>query len=208
MKKFFPVLFAFVLASCSTVRQEGIASQTSQASKIEQQKKFNYKVHVTNAKTMNLMLPENMDGSVDRVYLFVGDFGNRSFIAPLYFTSDSQGMYISILNDLGTSLAELSFSETGVDFDSELLPGKMGKMKAEYIVSDIQAAFYNVDALKDHYRNSGLLFETHPAGNGEVRVVMDGKKVIMTITKDENIVCIKNFLRGYSYELTGAQDDD
>ncbi len=199
MKKFLPFIFALVLASCSTVREAG---QTGQM------EKFSYKIHVTNAKTMNLMLPENMDGSVDRVYLFVGDFGNRSFIAPLYFLSDSQGMYISILNDLGTSLAELSFSETGVDFDSELLPGKMKKMKAEYIVSDIQAAFYKIDALKDHYRNSGLLFETHPAGKGEVRVIMDGKKVIMTITKDGNMVCIKNFLRGYSYELTGAQDDD
>ena len=88
-------------------------------------------------------------------------------------------------------------------------------LKAEYIVCDIQNAYYDSAALEVNYKNAGLSFESvrtlYETGESvEVRKIFEEKKLIEEITLKNEIegqsITIKNYLRGYEYKLTKVED--
>ena len=79
-------------------------------------------------------------------------------------------------------------------------------LKAEYIVCDIQNAYYDSAALEANYKNAGLIFETErildESGEPvEVRKIFEEKKLIEEITlkngREVQSITIRNYLRGY-----------
>lgn len=161
-------------------------------------------VYVTNSKKVNILGSQYIIRSMDEVQLFEGIFGDRSFSMPLYICADKEGLYISMLNDVGTSMGELSFDGKAVDFHSNMFPKNM---KAEYIVWDIQLAFYESESVASRLALWNLNFLVEKEDGIEVRKLMDGKKLIEEIIIEDKSVVIKNHLRGYEYHLTGVQDE-
>jgi hypothetical protein len=93
-------------------------------------------------------------------------------------------------------------------------------LKPQYIVADFQFCLYNLDSLKLRLKKGGIDFkvflEELPDGNwAENRILMQNDRKIAKVTKkyeknqqtDANelkSIKYENFLRGYSYELTGV----
>ncbi len=98
-------------------------------------------------------------------------------------------------------MGNLSFNGEKISFDSAYFPASL---PAEYIVNDIQNAFYDMAALSENYENAKLIFEE--SENGENRRIFDGKNFIEEIRILNNTVIIKNFLRGYEYNLTKVEE--
>ena len=87
---------------------------------------------------------------------------------------------------------------------SKNLPG-------EYIINDIQNAYYDEAALEENYAAVGLRFETlvvlrETGEPEEYRRIYDGSKVIEEIKIDSESVSVENYLRGYDYKLTKVEE--
>lgn len=189
MKKIVYLLAAFVLflTGCSTNK---IAHTTSP-------------VYVTNTKTMYLLPLQHMDGEIDSYQLLNGQFGDTKFTLLCYMVCNVKEISIDLLNDFGTDMGNLQYDGNTVNFTSAVFPENL---KAEYILLDIQNAYYKTEALQEVYRTAGLNFEEEIQGETVIRKIKNGKKIIELITKNGNSVKIQNSLRGYEYNLTEGEE--
>jgi len=103
---------------------------------------------------------------------------------------------MSLVNELGAPMGELSYHNGLVSFSSPVFPSSL---KPEYIVADFQFCFYNIFALRQALENCGLLLET----TENSRRIIQGDNVIIEIEKNQNTVRLVNHLRGYAYTLEG-----
>ncbi len=165
-------------------------------------------VYVTNKKKVNLLLPEFVWSTFDGVQRLEGNFGDTSFALLSYTQIDAREISLSLMNDFGTDMGTVSYDGSKVVFDSAYFPKNL---PGEYIICDIQNAFYDIPSLEENYKNAGLTFEATLI-MGEtgipvlIRRIYDGKKLIEEISIIEDTVTIKNHLRGYEYKLTKVEE--
>lgn len=169
-------------------------------------------VYVTNTKKIRLLATDNISNPIDQVQLLKGKFGDTSFSLLSYTQIDSQQISLSLFTDFGNDMGSLYYDGNSVILDSAFVPEKL---PGEYIVADIQNAFYDFEVLKENYLKAGLTFEANEevqrGADGRetsyiVRRVYDGKKLIEEITILNNTITIKNFLREYEYQLIRAEE--
>ena len=156
-------------------------------------------IYVTNTKKVELLLPEYALGTYDGIQLLEGTFGDTSFTLLSYTQIDATGISLSLMNDFGSDMGNVFYDGNNVVFDSAYFPKAL---PGEYIICDIQNAFYDFVVLEDNYVRAGLRFEV---GDG-FRKVYDGKKLIEEISIIDDTVTIKNHLRGYEYKLTKIEE--
>lgn len=170
------------LTGCATVKKTGNLSP----------------VFVTNTKSINLLQPVNMDGAIDNLQLLTGSFGETSFSLLAYFQSDDSGIFLALMNTMGTDMGSLTFDGEYVSFETAVFPAEL---KPEYIIADIQHAYYKADAVQANLAASKLTFIETTEGKVRIRKILSGKKLIEEIRIDGGRVAIKNYLRGYEYSL-------
>ena len=165
-------------------------------------------VYITNTKKINLLLPECACGIFDGIQLLSGSYGKTSFSLLSYTQIDAIGINLSLFNDFGTDMGNVSFNGERVIFDSAYFPKNL---PGEYIICDIQNAFYDSAALEENYRNAGLTFEEtlilwETGTPEEIRKIYDGEKLIEEISNHDDTITITNYLRGYEYKLTKVEE--
>ena len=156
-------------------------------------------VYITNSKKINLLSPSACSVNVDEVQLLTGSFGETSFSLISYTQIDENTISLALMNDFGTDMGSLFYDGNTASFDSAYFPQNL---PAEYILADIQNAYYDAEKLSVIYSASHLIFESDTLQG--TRRIYDGKKLIEEITISQSSILIKNFLRGYSYTLETA----
>ena len=198
---FIIIILSLFLLSCKS---------TGAAKKVDE-KVFSLRpVYITNTKKVILLPPAAVGGVFEGLQLLSGSFGDSSFSLMSYSQIDAQGISLSLMNDFGTDMGNVFYDGEQVIFDSAYFPKNL---PGEYIVCDIQNAYYDEAALKENYEKAGLEFEVwngsgynQAAGVSETRLIKDGKKLIEEISIIDDTVTIKNFLRGYEYKLTKLEE--
>ena len=160
-------------------------------------------VYVTDTKAVSLLPPSCMAGSMDTFQLLTGSYGTQHFALQAYTRADADGISMTLLNEMGITVATLSYTKDGTNFQSAYLPDSI---RAEYMLLDFQNACYDASALRDHYAASGLRFERSREGGRDYRRIYDGRKLIEEIITEENTAAgtrlsVQNRLRSYRYEL-------
>ena len=205
------ILFSMIFLSCTSVKKteaEGKAETLFRP------------VYITNSKKVNLLMPSHAAAVFEGLQLLNGSFGTSSFTLLSYTQIDSSGISLSLMNDFGTDMGNVFFDGQQVIFDSAYFPKAL---PGEYIICDIQNAYYDEGAVRKNLESAGLKFEvsreagsqaadfaggaelagvTDSADLIEIRKILDGKKVIEEITILKNTIKIKNYLRRYEYNLT------
>ena len=156
-------------------------------------------VYVTNSKKINLLPPENTTVELDILQQFNGTFGDTDFSMLSFSQIDKSEISLSLINDFGTDMGHLYYDGDHVSFKSAYLPSKL---PGEYIVAEIQNAYYDEKVLQENYSKADLKFECETPG---LRKIYDGKKLIEEIFISDDKVKIINYLRGYSFELINAE---
>ena len=202
--KIFILLLSLFLISCKSTKVIEESSTKAPVAKLRS-------VYITNTKKVNLLPPAAAGQIIEGLQLLNGSFGKQSFNLLSYTQIDSQGISLSLLNDFGTDMGNIFYDGEQVIFDSAFFPKNL---PGEYVICDIQNAFYDEAALKENYDKAGLTFEEWPAavdkrgsaGEEKIRHITDGKKLIEEINITDDTVTIKNYLRGYEYKLTKLEE--
>ena len=181
----FGVLLLAIFASCATVKGRSMR----------------YPVHVTNTRVVDLLPPRDIAFPIDALYMFTASFGTSSFYMQAFIQANEGGIFINLLNDFGSDMGTLTYTGGELSLASAVLPSSL---KAQYIVADIQFAYYDADAVARSLRSAGLDFIVTKDGDIELRRIMNGKKCIEEISISSSSVSIINHLRGYEYHLTEA----
>jgi len=183
------LLFGGVLACFCSCASGGTAAR-------EEKSEAAPHVWLTDRSKYILLPPEDIEQPLDMPQLVSASYGNKDYYLNSWVKADAAGLNITIINELGASLGELSYRDGAVSFSSAMFPPSL---RPEYIVADFQLCFYKAPALRRALEDCGLSFED----NWTNRRILQGKTVIIEIDKTRNIVKLVNYLRGYLYILEG-----
>jgi phage protein U len=160
-------------------------------------------VYVTGRAAFTLLSAAEMEKPLEGAQQLAGRFGGQEFIMDAFVQADEQGIEMALYNGFGSSMGSFSYSDAGISFQSPVFPPSF---KAEYLAADFQFCFYRAEALKKALKKSGLVFEEETGQGGDfsvLRRIKDKGKTIIEIERTPGQVRYVNFLRGYSYILTG-----
>lgn len=166
-------------------------------------------VYITNTKKFYLLSPSEIEKNIDAQQLLTGKFGENEFSMLAYLQMDKKGIFLSLFNDFGVGMGNLVYDGFTAQFDSPVFPKSL---KAEYIVADLQFAYYSVDSINETLQTIGMYMEIEKNLDGEVRTIysnsilpMMNSKTIEVISKNGSEIKIQNLLRGYEYNLKEAE---
>ncbi|MBQ5999332.1 MAG: DUF3261 domain-containing protein [Treponema sp.] len=166
-------------------------------------------IYITNVKKFYLLPPSCIENDVDAQQLLIANFGGNTFQMLSYLQADKNGIFLSLFNDFGTGMGNLSYDGIDVHFDSAVFPENL---KAEYILADLQFAYYSVDAINETLKTIGMYMEVEKTEDGEIRSILSNSilpmmnsRTIEVIKKEKNCTLIQNILRGYEYFLQEAE---
>ncbi len=159
-------------------------------------------IYITNIKKLYLLPPSEIETDVDCQQLLTADFGGNSMAFLAYLKADREGIFLSLFNDFGTGMGTLSYDGMNVSFDSPIFPANL---KAEYIVADLQFAYYKVNSIQKLLKSIKMKMTVESANDEndgtETRKIFNGPFLIEEINKSGKTIVIKNKLRGYEYVL-------
>jgi len=143
-----------------------------------------------------ILPPENIEKPMDGHQIVTASFGGQFYQLSAWVKADEMGIDMTLMNELGANMGELSFRDGSVSFSTPLLPKFIG---GEYIVADFQFCFYNAPALAQALKDCGLSF----IDTENSRRILQEKNLIIEIEKSRNLVKLVNHSRGYAYTLEG-----
>jgi hypothetical protein len=153
-------------------------------------------VYLTGSSSYKLLPPEKIENPLDTAQRVSASWQGRNYFFNAWVKADETGIEMTLLNELGARMGELSYRDGRVSFSSPVFPSLL---KPEYIVADFQLCFYSAPALRQALEDCGLSFEY----TENSRRILQGKTVIIEIEKKQNTVSLVNHLRGYAYTLEG-----
>lgn len=216
----FLMIFAFSSISCSSSKIQQISQKNENSSVLPQ-------VYITNSKKIKLLKNSEFQGNFDKIQMISGNFGTQTFEFLGNLQIDSNSLSLTILSPMGTDLGAIYFDEKGIVLDSAYFPQNL---KAEYIICDIQSAYFPAESLRENFRKAGLSFteeimnlskneknvktddETPQNSknfiekNQIIRKIYDKNKIIEEIVISQNEIRISNKLRNYEYILINLEE--
>jgi len=151
--------------------------------------------YLTNSSKF-FLLSGGSEKPMDMAQLISASYGNQDMQFSAWVKADEAALDITMLNDMGVSIGELSYRNGAVFFSSSIFPASI---KPEYIIADFQLCFHDTNLLNKALTRCGLIFKAEGAN----RRILQGKKIIIEIDKSADKVTYKNYLREYSYTLEG-----
>ena len=153
-------------------------------------------VRLTDDSQYALLPPENIEKPIDNHQLVTASYGGRAYQINAWVKADETGIDMTLMNELGANMGELSYRDGAVSLSTPMLPKFIG---GEYIIADFQFCFYNIPALREALESCGLSLVETKTG----RHVLQEKTLVIEIEKKPNVVRLVNHLRGYAYTLEG-----
>lgn len=218
--QFFCLFLAFSVISCSSSKIQQISQKNENSSVLPQ-------VYITNSKKIKLLKNSEFQGNFDKIQMISGNFGTQNFEFLGNLQIDSNSLSLTILSPMGTDLGAIYFDEKGIVLDSAYFPQNL---KAEYIICDIQSAYFPAESLRENFRKAGLSFteeimnlskneenvktdDKTPQNsknfiekNQIIRKIYDKNKIIEEIVISQNEIRISNKLRNYEYILINLEE--
>jgi len=179
---FFPACFTCILSCASVARDD---------------RPYTY---LTDSAKFILLHPRGIEQAMDMAQHVSAEFRGQSYFFNAWIKADENAIEMSLFNEMGASIGDLSYRDGAAHFSSAVVPkSAMRSFKPEYILADFQLCFYDPSLLGRSLEDSGLVLEIQDGS----RRILSGDEVIIEIIKTENTVRLENHLRGYVYTLEG-----
>lgn len=179
------------ISSCASV-----AGASSGASS----KKDTLYVNITDSSKFVLLPTEGIERAMDMAQFLSAKFREKNYFLNAWVKADENAIEMTLFNELGANMGELSYRSGAVHFISAVIPNAVLKsLKMEYVIADFQLCFYDPILLEKSLKDGGLVLETRDGS----RRISSGNDIIIEIKKTGNVVELVNHLKGYSYTLEG-----
>ena len=152
--------------------------------------------YLTNTSKYILQSTGGIEQSMDMPQRVTASFQDMDLSLVAWVKADETVIDVTMLNEMGTNIGELSYSDDAISFSSEVFPGSI---QPEYIVADFQLCYYNAVLIARALKDCGLSMEI----SGTTRRIFKGNELIYEIIKNADAVILTNYLRGYTYTLEG-----
>jgi len=152
--------------------------------------------YLTDTSRFFLLPPGGIEKPMDMAQYISASFQDQDYLMASWVKADETVIEMILLNEMGTTMGELSYREGLVSFTSRVFAEFL---RPEYIIADFQLCFYNALPLGRALEKCGLVLET----SGADRRVLKGRDLIYEIKKSAGAVKLINHLREYSYTLDG-----
>lgn len=160
------------------------------------------KVYVTNSSKVDLLPTNAISRQIDEYQYFEGIFGEKSFSSLLYLQANQNEINILLLSDFGIEAGSIFYNGETATLESDFFPENL---KCEYIILDLQNAYADFSALKNHYEKYKIDFEENSNSEKTVRKIIKNSKIIEEIKIEHDKITIENHLRNYKYILTKSE---
>lgn len=160
------------------------------------------KVYVTNSNKVDLLPTNAISRQIDEYQYFEGIFGEKSFSSLLYLQANQNEINILLLSDFGIEAGSIFYNGETASLESDFFPKNL---KCEYIILDLQNAYADFSALKNHYEKYKIDFEENSNSEKTVRKIIKNSKIIEEIKIEQDKITIENHLRNYKYILTKSE---
>lgn len=172
---------AFTVISCQSVRPA-------------------HTVYITDSDTMELLPPSAIGEPMESHQLLTGSFNGRNeFTVEAYLVADFDKTDILMMSPTGQTLCTITWNGETLDFSSSFIPAS--EIKAEYIVADMQLAFYDKTEIGKVVAASGLRFEFKSHGNTQTRRIYKDGAIVWSMERSDAALTVVNHLRNYTYEI-------
>lgn len=157
-------------------------------------------VYITNEKTISLLDLNCVGEPIDSYQLMTGSFeGHKEFTAEVLLQANEDILALVLMTTTGQTIAEITYDGVMTTFNSSFIPANA--FKAEYVLADIQLAFYDLKEVERELYESGLVFKYGEDDNGTFREIYDGEELIWRCNTASSHISVINFLRKYNYEM-------
>lgn len=157
-------------------------------------------VYITDNNVIKLLPPSEIGEPVEYYQILTGSFLNKSeMIAEAYLTANTEVLDLLLLSTTGQTIASFAWDGEFVKFSSPFIPAS--SIKPEYVLMDLQMAFYKESSIKNLIEESGLSFKYEDTSDSTIRTVMNQNKVIWTAIRAGNNLVVNNYLRNYKYDI-------
>ena len=152
--------------------------------------------YLTDTSRYVLLPTTDIGKSIDMPQSISASFGGQDLFLVAWVKADETVLEMTLLNEMGTNIGELSYSDETLSFSSAVFPASV---RPEYIVADFQLCFYNTVSIARALKDCGMNMEI----SGITRRIFKGNDLIYEITNNSEAVRLTNHLRGYTYTLEG-----
>ncbi len=151
-------------------------------------------VYLQPATSLTLSAPSvELYGNQWQKRMFVSRSGNSKTLLSQLAIDEGGTVNLAIMTSVGIPVLTLTFDQvTGVRAKEFV---DLAGLNPLYILADIQLVHWPVAQLQDHLRGAKII--EYATEQGRVREVLEGERVLMTITYEHNGVVLKNELRDY-----------
>ena len=157
-------------------------------------------VDITENSKFVLLPTEGIEKAIDMVQQLSFEYNGQTYFLNSYVKANENEIEMAFFNELGKSMAELSYRNGSANFSSSIFQRFVIQfIKPEYIIADFQFCFYDPVLLGNVLKDIGLVLEVRDGS----RRIFSGNEVIIEIKKTQNAVKLVNNLRGYTYTLEG-----
>jgi hypothetical protein len=172
-------------------------------------------VYYSDSGFVNLLPTTAMPGTIDEAQHLEGTFrkmkspGNSladtsttTFSGDVWVRANDTILSVVFFSGFGTTIAELTYAKDSVSFVSSVID--VEKMKAEYVIADLQTCFYPFEALKNNFEQSGFTFTEKRLSDESQdfeRELSENGKTILRVTRKASEIDLVNELRQYKYHI-------
>jgi len=152
--------------------------------------------YLTNTSRFILLPTGAIEKSMDMAQCISASYQDNNFLMIAWVKADETAVEMTLLNEMGTNIGELSYRGRTIAFSSQVFPDLI---RPEYIIADFQLCFYDTSLLTQALKNCGLVMEI----NGTAKRILKGKELIYEIERNLEAIRLVNHLRRYTYTLEG-----
>jgi hypothetical protein len=153
-------------------------------------------IFITDRARFILLPPEGIENPMDMAQFITASYQGQNYFFTAWVRADETGMDMTLINELGAAMGDLSYRNGVITFSSHIIPGSF---RPEYIVADFQLCFYDPVLLRRALEDAGLSLEIE----GNTRRIFNRRNLIIEIERAPDKVRLINHLRGYIYSLEG-----
>ena len=164
------------------------------------------KIYYSDSHFAHLILPKFSNISIEENQQMTGSYGDKKFSGNSWMLLNDSLIHVMLFSSMGNVIAELIYTQDSVFFNSRWIDSD--KVKAEYVIADVQFCYYPAKILSENFQKAGLHLRESQEGSSLRRSLSEGKSEILVMEKSKGRIRFENKIRNYRYQIESENQEE